>query len=293
MKLKKVGMRNIKTALSVVICVALSQYFNRQYIFYAAIAAVMAMQSSVSDSFKVGKNRMLGTIVGAIIGLLCALLNPDNVILCGIGIVVVIYICDLLEWQKSVPISCTVFLIIMLSLNGRPPVAYSVNRTMDTFLGITVAVLVNYFISPPKHLDKVYEERKIAIEKIFNIVENKLCHNKDIDLKDLDSEILKLEDVVNTYLSELRVKNQQVLGIDKIKEILHICKDIHMHLRIIKSLEGEYSLNEENYEQVRSLFKHEFVVDKETNDMNIVFNYHVSKVIEGMCLLRERRLKVD
>ena len=118
----------------------MSKFFKTQYIFYAAVAAVIGMQSSVSDSFVAGKNRMLGTIVGALIGLIGALISPDNVILCGIGTVIIIYICDLLDWQKSVTISCTVFLVIMLSLNGRPPVLYSINRTMETFLGIAVAV---------------------------------------------------------------------------------------------------------------------------------------------------------
>lgn len=286
MKLKKIGMRNIKTALSVAICVALSQFFNRQYIFYAAVAAVMSMQNSVADSFKAGKNRMLGTIVGAIVGLICALISPGNVVLCGVGTAIVIYVCDLLGWRKSVTISCTVFLLIMLSLNGRPPVQYSINRTLDTFLGITVAVFVNYFISPPRFIDELNEERKLTIQKIFNMVENKLCYNKDIDLKSLDSEILKLENVLNTYLSELRVKNQRTLGIDKIKEILYVCKDIHMHLNIIQSLEGDYSLNEANYEKIRDLFENEFTIDKENNDMNIVFNYHASKVIKGLNVLK-------
>lgn len=314
MKLKKIGMRNIKTAFSVFICVALSQVFNREYIFYAAVAAVIGMQSSVSDSFKAGKNRMLGTIVGAFIGLICALIRPGNAVLCGIGIVIVIYICDLLDWKKSVPISCTVFLVIMLSLNGRPPVTYSINRTIDTVLGIAVAVLVNYFISPPKYRDKIYEERKLTIEKLFNIVENKLCYNREVDLKELNSEILKFEDLLNTYLSEARVKKQQKLKIDKMKEIISMCKIIHIHLRIIESLGEDFSLNQENIEKVKELFKYEDVrwmgsrdinqgnnssdnqeetTDdyKEVNsnkkdDVNIVFNYHASKVIEGMVTLK-------
>lgn len=286
MKLKKVGMRNLKTALSVTICVALSQFFNRQYIFYAAVAAVISMQSSVADSFKAGKNRMLGTIVGAIIGLVCALISPGNVVLCGLGTVIIIYVCDLLGWRKSVTISCTVFLLIMLSLNGRPPVQYSINRTLDTFLGIAVAVLVNYFISPPNFIGKVNEECNLIIQKVFNVVENKLYCNKDVDLKSLDTEISKLEKVLNICLTELRTKKQKALGIDKIKEILYVCKDIYMHLRIIQSLEGECGLDQVNYGKIRELFGNKLAIDKENDDMNIVFNYHVSKVIEGLKMLK-------
>ena len=115
----------------------------------------------------------------------------------------------------------------------------------------------------------------------------------------------------------LRVKKQQVLGVDKIKEILNICKDIHMHLRIIQSLEGEYSLNEENHEKIKPLFEEEFDVEEDNNDMNVVledeyslneenhekieqlfedknndmnvvFNYHVSKIIDGLYILKNK-----
>lgn len=363
MKVKMVGMRTIKTALSVFICVALSQFLNRQYIFYAAVAAVIGLQSSVSDSFKAGKNRMLGTVVGAFIGLICALISPGNAILCGIGTVIIIYICDLLDWKKSIAISCTVFLVIMLSLNGRQPVEYSINRTLDTFLGIAVAVLVNYFVSPPNYIAKIYEERRITIEKVFNIVENKLLRNEEINLKSLNKEISKFENVLNTYLSELRVKKQKKLEIDKINDVISVCKDMHMHLRIIKSLEGDYTLNKDNVEKIEELFdckgvyrtneKEEVTKDRafnelgsnnkeevihsrneevacddigvdskeelcckdiargnneklshnnmeknnsekikevqEKSDRDIVYNYHASKVLEGMAILKSIR----
>lgn len=282
MKLKKIGMRNLKTALSVLICVALSQFFNREYIFYAAIAAVMAMQSSVSDSFKAGKNRMLGTIMGAFIGLVSAIISPGNAILCGIGVVIIIYICDFLDWEKSVTISCTVFLVIMLNLNGRGPVSYSINRTLDTFLGIIVAVLINYFIYPPEHIDKVYEECAITIDKVFNIAEEKLCYNKEIDLESLNSEIVKFEKVLGMYLSELRVKNQRALEIDRIKEIIQVCKDIYMHLKIIQSLEKNYTFNQENYDELKKLFRHDFTIEDDDSEISIVFNYHTNKIIEGL-----------
>lgn len=74
----KIGMRNIKTALSVFLCVVIFQIFNMGSPFYAAIAAIISMQSSVIDTFKTGKNRVLGTFLGAFTGLVFALLGPSN-----------------------------------------------------------------------------------------------------------------------------------------------------------------------------------------------------------------------
>lgn len=282
MKFRKIGMRNIKTAISVSICVALAHVFNREYIFYAAIASVIAMQSSVTDSFKAGKNRILGTMVGAVIGFVCAFISPNNIILCGVGIIILIFICNSLGWNKSITISCIVFLAIMLNLNGRSPFMYSINRIIDTFIGITVAVLVNYFILPPKHWDKLYDQYILAIDRVFIIIEEKLCNHKKVNLDKLENEILKLESNLNTYTSELRIRQQENVYIDKIKKIINVCNEIYVHLKIIESIEKVCGLNESNYAKVVDMFSKEPIKEKEKDEISIVFNYHVEKILNSL-----------
>jgi uncharacterized membrane protein YgaE (UPF0421/DUF939 family) len=149
-EIKKLGMRNIKTAIAVVISILISSGLKMEYPFYAAIASIISMQSSVKNSYKAGRNRMLGTIVGAFIGYLCALISLGNPFLTGIGIICVIYLCNLLNWKESASIAGVVFCAIMLNLKGGSPAIYSINRIIDTFIGILVAIAVNYFVMPPK-----------------------------------------------------------------------------------------------------------------------------------------------
>jgi len=70
----KIGMRNVKTAIAVFLCVFISRFFKMEYPFYSGIATVIAMQSSVVESFTAGKIRMFGTLVGALIGLIFSLI---------------------------------------------------------------------------------------------------------------------------------------------------------------------------------------------------------------------------
>lgn len=279
MKFRKIGMRNIKTAISVSICVALAHVFNREYIFYAVIASVIAMQNSVADSFKTGKNRMLGTITGAVIGFVCAFISPNNIILCGIGIIMLIFICNSLGWNKSITISCIVFLAIMLNLNGRSPFMYSINRIIDTFIGITVAVLVNYFILPPKHWDKLYNQYILAIDKVFIIMEEKLCNHKRVNLDKLENEILKLKSNLNAYTSEIRIRQQKNMYVDEIKKIINVCNEVYIHLKIIESIEQVCGLNESNYARVIDMFSKEPMREKENDQISTVFNYHVENIL--------------
>ncbi|MBV4415335.1 FUSC family protein [Clostridium tyrobutyricum] len=288
MHIKPIGMRNIKTAISVMICMSLSYVFNREYIFYAVIASIIAMQSSVADSFKTGKNRMLGTVMGAVFGMIFAFISPGNIIFCGIGVIFIIYICDYLGWKKSVVISCIVFLGIMINLNGRSPVIYSMNRIIDTFIGIGVAVIINYFISPPKHGNKLHREYILTLDRVFIIVEDRFCLNNFLDLKSLDTEIKKLEEALKLYVSEFRI-NKIEYSVEKIKIMLDVFKEIYMHMKIIDSLENINVLNNENKQKLEKLFKRTLEqksISKVSNEIDIVFNYHVHKILENLYILK-------
>ena len=143
------GMRNIKTAIAVVLCVLISRALNLEYSFYAAIAAIISMGNTVTNSFRTGKNRMLGTLVGAGIGFLCACILPGNAILCGVGIIAVIYTCNLLKWSKSASIACIVFMAIMVNLNGKNPLLYSLNRIKVAFAIYFKGIVFEFNICSP------------------------------------------------------------------------------------------------------------------------------------------------
>ncbi len=279
----KIGMRSIKTAISVFICLILSKLFNVEYPFYAAIAAVISMQSSITNSLKVGKNRMLGTFIGAVVGLLLALIKPESIILTSIGIIIVIYICNLLKWKGSVSIAGIVFISIMVNLGERDPLFYSINRLADTLLGIIVAMAVNYFIVPPKYIDKINKNCDLLIDKVNALVKQSICFGNQIDIKALEEGTFNLHEQINASLDELNKKRE----LDRVYDILSSCSTIYEHLKMIQSIDGSHDLNEDNSESLRKLYDTDIEsVDYERNDRSIVYNYHVSNIINELYNLK-------
>ena len=59
---------------------------------------------------------------------------------------------------------------IMLNLNGDNPYIYAFYRTLDTFIGIVIASLVNYFICPPKYIKLINKQCVELIDEANNIV---------------------------------------------------------------------------------------------------------------------------
>jgi uncharacterized membrane protein YgaE (UPF0421/DUF939 family) len=291
--MQKIGMRNIKTAISVFLCIIILRAFHNTFPFYACIAAVITMQSTVHDSYTTGKNRMIGTIIGAICGLIFALISPNNAFLTSIGIVFVIYFSNLFNRNNSISIACVVFLAIMTNLTKVTPLVYSFNRVTETFIGILVSVLVNYLISAPKYLDNLHKDGTILVDSIFVISKEVFNFNANVDLSSLNIQISKLEKSLDSYLSEIQSNTAENKHILKINKVIDASETAYNHLVILNSLISTNSppncyFNKNNCHKISKLFKEDILsCSYISNDINIVFNFHTQKLLETLTLLRE------
>jgi uncharacterized membrane protein YgaE (UPF0421/DUF939 family) len=291
--MQKIGMRNIKTAISVFLCIIILRLFNNHDPFYACIAAVITMQSTVHNSFTTGKNRMIGTVIGAIGGLAFSLISPNNVYLTSIGIVLVIYSLNLLNRKNSIIIACVVFLAIMINLKHGSPLLYSSSRVVETFVGIFVSVLINFLIFHPKFIDNLHKDGKILIDNIFIISKDVFNFHKNTNLSSLNVQITKLEKSLDSYLSEIQSANAENHHIIKINKVLDASETAYNHLVVINSLTttafpSNCFFNEINCIKLNELFnENKTSISYPSNDINIVFNYHVENLIKTLTTLRK------
>lgn len=149
--IKKVGMRNIKTAIAVTLCIIFFGIFN-QDAFFAGIAAVVCIQSTIQNSFKAGLMRFSGTVIGGIIGFITMellIFSPEflDVIWIFSSIIITIYLCVLLKKNEACQIACIVLLSLILNhSDSNKALFYAIERVIDTSIGIGIAVLVNKFV---------------------------------------------------------------------------------------------------------------------------------------------------
>lgn len=274
-------MRTLKTAISVFICILVTRLLGIEYPFYSCIAAVISMQGSVSSSFHAGKNRMLGTFVGAVTGLVFAIIAPGNIFLIGIGIIIVISICSHLKWNKSVGISCIVFLAIMTNLNGKVPFVYSSSRLIETFIGIVISVAVNYALCPPKYLNRIILSSNKLIDTTILFCGNKFCHNVEMDVATISKEISNLKTHIDNYKNDFIIKARELIEINTVLDIIKICNLILISINIINSLDDNLHINDDNKKRLTKLYNYNLDdLNYENNNLNIVFNYHLNIIID-------------
>ena len=116
----------------------------------------MCMQSTIKNTKKVGMDRMIGTIIGGLLGFIFLYIDfvflsgRYNFILIPVGIIIDIYICNLLNKGSSSPISCIVMTSIIFYNGGWDEVyLYTFDRIIETGVGIVIAMIVNIYLRNP------------------------------------------------------------------------------------------------------------------------------------------------
>lgn len=160
------GKRIIKSAIAVVLCFVISFIRGDSgIVFYSQLAAIWCIQAYTVDTWKSALQRMLGTVIGALYGLIFLLGKGEfamsgimgeciDAVLISVMIVVVLYTTVVIHKKKASYFSCVVFLSIVVNhLNDSNPYLFVWNRFWDTTIGIIVGIFVNGF-SLPKNKQK-------------------------------------------------------------------------------------------------------------------------------------------
>ena len=110
----KIGMRMVKTAIAVAICLAIYQLRGEQGVpVFSTIAALICMQPQVENSVTVAFNRIVGTLIGAAMGLLVLYLLQ--------------WIPEAYDWMSGLVISLamipTLYLTVVLKKTGAAAMA--------------------------------------------------------------------------------------------------------------------------------------------------------------------------
>lgn len=159
----RLGMRAFKSAILLVIIVGFYGAINRQTgAFLACIAGIVAMQDTMGHSVRVGLIRMMGTLIGAIVGVvftaIIARIPPQwqpivRMAMMFIGSLVVMELCLWLNFKEAILMGVVVLLAILITeelftLHGS--LVYCLDRLFDTSIGIVLSVILNLSIKPPR-----------------------------------------------------------------------------------------------------------------------------------------------
>ena len=138
-----------KTALAAALCWWLALRFGLHDGYWGAISAIIVMQSNMGATVTASRDRLLGTLIGALLGFSFSLFGalPWNYIFAVLAAVIV---CGLLGLRSSARLAGVTITIIMLVQKAGSRWDLALDRVSEVVLGIVVALAVTTLVLPDR-----------------------------------------------------------------------------------------------------------------------------------------------
>jgi uncharacterized membrane protein YccC len=138
-----------KTALAAGLCWWLAQRFGLHDGYWGSISAIIVLQSNFGSTISASRDRLLGTVIGAILGFSCTQFGvlPWSYILAVLAAVI---ICGLLGLRNSSRLAGVTITIVMLVGEGSSHWTIALDRVCQVLLGIVVALLISTLVFPDR-----------------------------------------------------------------------------------------------------------------------------------------------
>lgn len=224
----QIGMRTFKTWIAASVTAMLALTFLIGNPFYALMGSVLSMQTTVSNSFITGRDRVIGTAIGALVGFVFAYFNINTPWFVPIAIVVVIVICRALSIEHAIPITVTLCLLIMFNPNREEGFfIYTFLRLLDTAVGVIVGSVVNRFVAPPNHLKFIHREL-VALNKLV-----KRSRNDDDFLFKFKEIIVNMGFHHENYITDEKYDNHDFSN-ESLRKMVEACEELYFHFKYSK-----------------------------------------------------------
>ena len=168
------GQRIIRSVIAVWVCMLIYALRGlRGEPFYSIIAAVQCIQPYSSNMLTEGRDRIIGTLIGAFWGAFILFMDllpmggtwqayAIQFILLGVFTGLVIYSTVLFKISQFALFSAVVFLgIAMFHMEDVNPYIHVINRSLDTIIGVGVAIVVNSV-----HLPRIKDRTTLFVSGI-------------------------------------------------------------------------------------------------------------------------------
>ena len=196
-----IGPRTLKTALAVVFSMVLASFFGELSIF-PALSAIAVMSRAFTDGLQECRNQAVGITIGGILGCHTCLVCPDPpILLMGVGVVVVIFLCTSLHVAFSCSLSCAIFIIACMT-EPNEVVASTLTRLFHTAIGLSVGLSINYLIVP-------YDNRAAMVRLLRRLLELLPDYLHQCLYQGLHPDLTALEDILDTVHRELATYRRQ------------------------------------------------------------------------------------
>ncbi len=134
--------QGLRTAVAAGLAYWLTMLLHLPAGYWAAISAIVVMQSEVGATVTASRDRLAGTAIGSLIGLLTAMVWHQWIVVFALGVLIVMMLCTALHLQNAGRLAGVAVAIIVLIPHNEPIWYIAWERFLEVSFGIVVSLAV-------------------------------------------------------------------------------------------------------------------------------------------------------
>jgi uncharacterized membrane protein YgaE (UPF0421/DUF939 family) len=139
----KLGVQQgLRTALAAGLSFWLTQLLHLPAGYWAAISAIVVMQSEVGATVVASRDRLAGSAMGAFVGWLTAMVWRHNLVAFSLAVFLVMVLCSLLRYKNAGRLGGVTVAIIVLIPHAGAVWRVAVERFLEVAFGICISLAV-------------------------------------------------------------------------------------------------------------------------------------------------------
>lgn len=286
-----IGLRTVKTGLAVVLALLLASLRPTSLPIFAAIGAIVVMSRTLSDAITAATTQLAGITCGALAGCLFTLLFPnDRYIAIGLGLILLIPICQPLRIGFAVPLTCIVFVSVCLYDPTRgTPFAYAINRFLDTSIGLAVGFVINAVLKPYNNHSLILRLFSEYTAAYLSALHDLLSGHYPV-LSPFETKLHQLHDEIRIFSEQpFPDRKQRKTESAYLYGCYQLAEKMYMALSALCGMDTLGTLNERNRQRLAGLGVElpAPVPDAKLEEYSIVLNYHLHTLLEAHGYLTE------
>jgi len=140
-----------RTTIATVASLLFARLFHLPEAYWAGIATIIVMQSTLGAAWTISKERLIGTALGAATGALLSTYSGQNVAAFGAGVFAMGLLCAFLGIGRGAyRYSGITLIVVMLIARTQPAWIVAIHRFVEISVGIAVGLLVTA-VWPERH----------------------------------------------------------------------------------------------------------------------------------------------
>ena len=289
------GLRMMKTALSVTLALLIVQLYtdNNDAMFYAALGALVAMDTTLNRSLQQSLTQLLSVLFGTVVGYMVLYVFHASIPawVVGLGILVLILLCNTLKFSYTITLSSIVFLsACMYNSHSSDLLLDAALRTMNTSVGLAVALIINISIRPYNNKPKIIALFEKLCERIPKDLESIVVNEQFPQMQPLIDILREIDQQIALYQAQgflHRKNNEEAL----------LCGCRQLAERMVQELEAICGMdtlgdlasdNADRLRRLRIALPPEGLAERKcTRRDTIVMNYHLDKLLSAYDYLNE------